>query len=185
METTVVDQMPQKPTFYEHTSSHVLRNEWQTTGTFPFKAKSKTRALLLHIIRFSCFVWLWLFVLLFKMQFYLQLQASLVHKEFGQLLEKLLSNFQIHKRTLLITGSGRGKKTSFHTVPSGCRISPRNQTSTRSHAFSIPQFPTSLIHILLTSSPILQPHATLHFEKSPRALQNKETKEKHSQVQNC
>lgn len=104
--------------------------------------------------------------------------------------KKSLSNFQIHKSTLLITGSGSRKKTFFfHTVPSGCRISPRHQISTRSHAFLKPRFPTSLIHILVTSSPISPPHATLHLQKKnkkqpPRALQ-KTNKQKHSQIQNC
>ncbi len=109
---------------------------------FPSKLNQihSKRALLLHTVRIICFFWLWFLVLLFNMlSFRFFAQASLVHKEFGQLLEKSLSNFQINKSTLLITGSGSRKQTSFHTVPSGCRITipPRHRTLTRSQAFSI------------------------------------------------
>ena len=74
-------------TYGEHASSRVLRNEWQTTGTFPFQAKlKKTQKGHSYCIpwRTIWFFWLWLFVLLSlsSFEFYSQLQACLVHREF-------------------------------------------------------------------------------------------------------
>lgn len=111
------------------------------------------------------------------------MQASLV--VFGQVLsnrqKKSLSDFQIHKSTLLITGSGSGRRTSFHTVPSDCRIAIPSETpniDTFTCVLKKPQFPTWPKHILLTPSPTLRPHTTLHLEKKDLSKHDEE----HSKV---
>lgn len=91
--------------------------------------------------------------------------------------KKITFKISKQKGTLLITGSGSMKQTSFHITPSGCRIPPKTPniiTFTRVLNITIPYLTEA--HSTYTATDFLQPHTTLCLEKTIPKARLKKTK---------